>query len=37
MVAVVAQKEGRHFIGFEVVPEYCAFAQDALSPQNGKR
>jgi site-specific DNA-methyltransferase (adenine-specific) len=30
-VAVVAQQEGRHFLGFEVVPEYCAFAQAALS------
>jgi site-specific DNA-methyltransferase (adenine-specific) len=29
-VAVVAQQEGRHFLGFEVVPEYCAFAQAAL-------
>jgi site-specific DNA-methyltransferase (adenine-specific) len=30
-VAVVAQKEGRHCLGFEVVPEYCAFARAALS------
>jgi site-specific DNA-methyltransferase (adenine-specific) len=30
-VAVVAQQEGRHFLGFEVVPEYCAFAQASLS------
>ena len=30
-VAVVSQQEGRHFLGFEVVPEYCAFAQAALS------
>jgi site-specific DNA-methyltransferase (adenine-specific) len=30
-VAVVAQKEGRHYLGFEVVPEYCAFARAALS------
>jgi site-specific DNA-methyltransferase (adenine-specific) len=36
-VAVVAQSERRHFLGFEVVPEYCAFAQAALSPQSGKR
>jgi site-specific DNA-methyltransferase (adenine-specific) len=35
-VAVVAQKEGRHFLGFEVVPEYCAFAQVALSPETSK-
>jgi site-specific DNA-methyltransferase (adenine-specific) len=31
-VAVVAQQESRHFLGFEVVPEYCAFAQATLSP-----
>ena len=36
-VAVVAQQEGRHFIGFEVVPEYCDFARNALSAQNDKR
>ncbi|MDD1681783.1 MAG: site-specific DNA-methyltransferase [Methanoregula sp.] len=30
-VAVVSCQEGRHFLGFEVVPEYCAFAQAALS------
>ena len=36
-VAVVAQQEGRHFLGFEVVPEYCAFAQDALTLKTGKR
>jgi site-specific DNA-methyltransferase (adenine-specific) len=30
-VVVVAQQEGRHFLGFEVVPEYCTFAQAALS------
>ena len=30
-VAVVSCQEGRHFLGFEVVPEYCAFAQTALS------
>jgi len=29
-VAVVAQQEGRHFLGFEVVPEYCAFANGCL-------
>jgi site-specific DNA-methyltransferase (adenine-specific) len=29
-VAVVAQQEGRHFLGFEVVPEYFAFAQERL-------
>jgi site-specific DNA-methyltransferase (adenine-specific) len=36
-VAIAAKQEGRHFIGFEVVPEYCAFAQDALSAQNSRR
>lgn len=35
-VAVVAQQEGRHFLGFEVVPEYCAFAQASLSPKTGE-
>ena len=29
-VAVVARNEGRHFLGFEVVPEYVSFARDAL-------
>jgi site-specific DNA-methyltransferase (adenine-specific) len=32
-VAVVAQQEGRHFLGFEVVPEYCAFANQCLQKQ----
>ena len=32
-VAVVARQEGRRFLGFEVVPEYCAFARAALSPR----
>ena len=36
-VAVVALQEGRHFLGFEVVPEYCTFAKDSLSPQSGRR
>ncbi len=36
-VAVVAQQEGRHFLGFEVVPEYCTFAKAALSAKTGKR
>ncbi len=30
-VAVVAQQEGRHFLGFEIVPEYVAFARDSLT------
>jgi site-specific DNA-methyltransferase (adenine-specific) len=29
-VAVVAQQEGRHFVGFEVVPDYFAFANESL-------
>jgi site-specific DNA-methyltransferase (adenine-specific) len=36
-VAVVARQEGRHFLGFEVVPEYCTFAKDALSSKSGRR
>jgi len=35
-VAVVAQREGRHFLGFEVVPEYCAFARESLSRKPGR-
>jgi len=31
MVAVVAQQAGRHFLGFEVVPEYCSFAREMLA------
>jgi site-specific DNA-methyltransferase (adenine-specific) len=29
-VARVARDEGRHFLGFEIVPEYFAFAQESL-------
>lgn len=29
-VAVVARQEGRHFLGFELVPDYCAFARACL-------
>jgi site-specific DNA-methyltransferase (adenine-specific) len=29
-VAAVARAEGRHFLGFEVVPEYCMFAREAV-------
>jgi site-specific DNA-methyltransferase (adenine-specific) len=36
-VAMVAQQERRHFLGFEVVPEYCSFAKAALVPKAGKR
>lgn len=32
-VAVVAKQEGRHFLGFEVVPEYCSFANECLQKQ----
>jgi len=35
-VAVVARNEGRNFLGFEVVPDYCSFAQEALSLKNDK-
>lgn len=30
-VAVVSRQEGRHYVGFEIVPEYFAFAQRRLS------
>jgi len=30
-VAVVAKMLGRHFLGFEIVPEYCKFAKHRLS------
>jgi hypothetical protein len=30
-VAIVSQREGRHFLGFEVVPEYFAFANECLN------
>jgi site-specific DNA-methyltransferase (adenine-specific) len=29
-VAVVAQEESRHFLGFEIVPDYCSFANGCL-------
>ena len=29
-VAVVAQQEGRHFLGFEIVPDYFTFANECL-------
>jgi len=31
-VAIVSQREGRHFLGFEVVPEYFTFANQSLFP-----
>jgi len=30
-VAVVAKMLGRHYLGFEIVPEYCEFAKQRLS------
>ncbi|MFA4878194.1 MAG: site-specific DNA-methyltransferase [Methanoregula sp.] len=33
-VAAVAHQEGRHYLGFEVVPEYCAFARASVSGAN---
>jgi site-specific DNA-methyltransferase (adenine-specific) len=35
-VALVSQKEGRHFLGFEVVPEYFAFANECLFSHSKK-
>jgi site-specific DNA-methyltransferase (adenine-specific) len=29
-VAIVAQQEGRHFLGFEIVPDYVSFAHECL-------
>jgi site-specific DNA-methyltransferase (adenine-specific) len=36
-VAVVAQTEGRHFLGFEVVPEYCDFARAYVAKKGGEQ
>jgi site-specific DNA-methyltransferase (adenine-specific) len=36
-VALVAKQEGRHYLGFEIVPEYCAFARESLSGCMNKR
>ena len=36
-VAIVSQKEGRHFLAFEIVPEYFAFAKESLSSPNKKK
>jgi len=33
-VAAVARAEGRHFLGFEVVPEYCNFARAQVFKKN---
>ena len=35
-VAAVARAEGRHFLGFEVVPEYCNFARAQVSQKTGQ-
>jgi site-specific DNA-methyltransferase (adenine-specific) len=35
-VAAVAQQEGRHFLGFEVVREYCDFARSCVA-RKGRR
>lgn len=36
-VAVVAHHEGRHYLGFEIVPEYCAFARAGITGARKKR
>lgn len=36
-VAAVAHQEGRHFLGFEVVPEYCDFARACVAEKAGKQ
>jgi site-specific DNA-methyltransferase (adenine-specific) len=36
-VAVVARQEGRQYLGFEIVPEYCAFARTCVAGKAGKR
>jgi site-specific DNA-methyltransferase (adenine-specific) len=36
-VAIVSQREARHFLGFEVVPEYFAFANEYLCSPQKKR
>ena len=33
-VAVVSKMEGRRYIGFEIVPEYCAFALERINSGN---
>jgi len=33
-VASVAHQEGRHFLGFEVVPEYCDFARSCVAKKS---
>ena len=36
-VAVGAKTEGRHFLGFEIVPEYFSFAHDRLKDSEKMR
>jgi site-specific DNA-methyltransferase (adenine-specific) len=38
-VAIGAKTEGRHFLGFEIVPEYFSFALDRLiaSDNDGRK
>lgn len=36
-VAAVAREEGRHFLGFEVVSEYCDFARAQVSKKTRKQ
>ncbi len=35
-VALAAKQENRHYLGFEIVPEYCSFARDSLREKAGK-
>ena len=35
-VAIVSQREGRHFLGFEIVPEYFTFANECLWSESEK-
>ena len=35
-VAIVSQREGRHFLGFEIVPEYFTFANECLWSEGEK-
>ena len=35
-VAIVSQREGRRFLGFEIVPEYFAFANETLRAPSKK-
>lgn len=35
-VAAVARQEGRYFLGFEVVPEYCDFARSCVAGKSAR-